>query len=147
MIKFSLSKLVVECFGTFMLTLFFYGNSQAIILSGLWILIVFAWKISGSHFNPAITLAFMFRRDSKVFPKALGVSYIAVQILGAFLAGLMLLFFTDNNVTKMSVVKRCFKQSFDFSTMTIVKTDTPESCYSYFCLNSYPNDVPHCYDK
>lgn len=78
MIKFSLSKLVIECFGTFMLTLFFYGNSQAIILAGLWILIVFAWKISGSHFNPAITLAYMFRRDAKVLPKTLGIAYIVV---------------------------------------------------------------------
>jgi len=129
MIKFSLSKLVVECFGTFMLTLFFYGNSQAIILSGLWILIVFAWKISGSHFNPAITLAFMFRRDSKVFPKSLGVAYIVVQILGAFLAGLMLLLFTDNNVTKMSVITHCFYQYKDLEG-NVVKTDTLAPCGS-----------------
>ena len=107
-IKFSLSKLVVECFGTFMLTLFFYGNSQAIILLGLWILIVFAWKISGSHFNPAITLALMFRRDAKVFPKALGFSYIVVQILGALLAAPVLVFFTNNNVTKIAVVHHCY---------------------------------------
>ena len=96
MIKFSLSKLVVECFGTFMLTLFFYSGSQATILAGLWILIVFAWKISGSHFNPAITLAFMFRRDSKVFPKTLGIAYIVAQVAGAFLAALVLVFFTNN---------------------------------------------------
>ena len=111
MIKFSLSKLVVECFGTFMLTLFFYGGSQAIILSGLWILIVFAWKISGSHFNPAITLAFMFRKDAKVFPKALGISYIVVQILGAFLAALVLVFFTNNDVTNMSVIRHCWAET------------------------------------
>ena len=145
MIKFSLSKLVVECFGTFMLTLFFYGTSQAIILSGLWILIVFAWKISGSHFNPAITLAFMFRRDSKVFPKSLGVSYIAVQILGAFLAGLILLFFTNNNVAKMSVIKHCFAQSRNSATGDIVKTDTLVPCSSCRYFSSY--DFNTCYDK
>ena len=144
MIKFSLSKLVVECFGTFMLTLFFYGNSQAIILSGLWILIVFAWKISGSHFNPAITLAFMFRRDSKVFPKALGVSYIVVQILGAFLAGLMLLFFTSNDVTKMSVITHCFYQYEDPSTGTLVKTEVLFPCGSCFTFFS---GLYSCYDK
>lgn len=76
MIKFSLSKLIVETFGTFMLTLFFYSHSQGVILAGLWILIVFAWKISGSHFNPAITFAYMFRRDHKKFPKGLGIAYI-----------------------------------------------------------------------
>jgi glycerol uptake facilitator-like aquaporin len=143
MIKFSLSKLVVECFGTFMLTLFFYGNSQAIILSGLWILIVFAWKISGSHFNPAITLAYMFRRDSKVFPMSLGVSYIVVQILGAFLAGLILLFFTNNNVANMSVIKHCFVQYPD-GAGNIVKTDTLYPCGS--CFN-YASGVSSCYDK
>lgn len=98
MLKFSLSKLIVETFGTFMLTLFFYGDNQAIILAGLWILIVFAWKISGSHFNPAITFAYMFRRDQKVFPKSLGVAYIVCQIAGAFLAAILLIFFTNNNV-------------------------------------------------
>lgn len=76
MIKFSLSKLIVELFGTFMLALFFFSRSQSVILAGLWILIVFAWKISGSHFNPAITAAYMFRRDHKNMPKALGVAYI-----------------------------------------------------------------------
>lgn len=123
MIKFSLSKLVVECFGTFMLTLFFYGNSQAILLSGLWILIVFAWKISGSHFNPAITAAYMFRRDAKVFPKTLGVAYIVAQVGGAFLAALVLVFFTNNNVAKMALVRHCYLNS----------TEEEVSCFSFAC--------------
>lgn len=139
MIKFSLSKLVVECFGTFMLTLFFYGGSQAIILSGLWILIVFAWKISGSHFNPAITLAFMFRKDAKVFPKALGISYIVVQILGAFLAALALVFFTNNAVTKMAVIRHCFAKYYN-AAGDLVKTDIPIGCVG--CDGS---DL--CYDR
>ena len=46
------------------------------MLLGLWILIVFGWKISGSQYNPAITFAYMFRKDNKKFPKPLGIAYI-----------------------------------------------------------------------
>jgi glycerol uptake facilitator-like aquaporin len=45
-------------------------------LLGLWILTIFGFRISGSHYNPAITLAFMFRRDVGKFPRALGLAYI-----------------------------------------------------------------------
>lgn len=108
MMKFSLSKLVVELFGTFMLTLFFYAESQFTLLAGLWILIIFGWRISGSHYNPAITFAYMFRKDNKQFPKSLGLAYIGMQILGAYLASLLLLFLTLNNVKAIDVVKHCF---------------------------------------
>lgn len=126
MIKFSLSKLVVECFGTFMFTLFFFSGSLPIMLAGLWILIVFAWKISGSHFNPAITLAYMFRRDHKVFPKALGIAYIVSQIIGAFLAAIILVFFTDNNVPKIGLVEHCFL--IINNNGSTEKTDYPSGC-------------------
>ena len=78
MCGYSASKLVVEAFGTFMLTMFFYGGSQGVILGGLWILIVFGWKISGSHYNPAITLAFILRKDGNKFPVSLGLAYIFI---------------------------------------------------------------------
>lgn len=108
LIRFSLSKLIVECFGVFMLTLFWFSGRGGIILGGLWILIVFGWKISGSHYNPAITLAYMFRKDSKAFPKPLGVVYIGAQIIGAFLAALLLLFLSSNNVVRMGVMEYCY---------------------------------------
>jgi len=71
-------------------------------------LIVFAWKISGSHFNPAITLAFMFRKDQKKFPIALGVAYICAQIIGAILAALLLVFFENGNIANLTVYRHCY---------------------------------------
>jgi glycerol uptake facilitator-like aquaporin len=38
----------------------------------------------------------MFRKDAKALPKPLGISYIVAQIIGAFLAALVLVFFTNN---------------------------------------------------
>jgi glycerol uptake facilitator-like aquaporin len=109
LVRFSLSKLITEFFGVFMLTLFWFSGGMAIILSGLWILIVFGWKISGSHYNPAITLAYMFRRDGKAFPRPLGVAYIVAQILGGFAAALLLLFFTLNGINGMEVNFYCYE--------------------------------------
>lgn len=108
MMKFSMSKLIVELFGTFMLTLFFYSDMGIVLLLGLWILIVFGWRISGSHYNPAITAAYMFRKDNKQFSKSLGLAYIGFQCLGAYLASLLLLFLTYNNVKAVGVVEHCY---------------------------------------
>ena len=33
-------------------------------------------KISGSHYNPAVTFAFMFRKDVGRFSRVLGIAYI-----------------------------------------------------------------------
>jgi glycerol uptake facilitator-like aquaporin len=54
-------------------------------LCGFFILLIFSARISGSHFNPAITLAFMFRRDIGRFSRLLGILYIAAQYIGAIL--------------------------------------------------------------
>lgn len=115
LIKYSLSKLVVEAFGSFMMTLFFYSGGQAIMLAGLWVLIVFGWKISGSQFNPAITFAYVFRRDSKSMPKSLGVAYILFQVGGALLAGLLLLFFSPGGggVQQETLIQHCYACNYD----------------------------------
>ena len=60
-IKFALSKLIYEFFGTFVFTLLFETQDQFIMLLGLWVLTIFGWKTSKSQMNPAVTLAFMFR--------------------------------------------------------------------------------------
>jgi glycerol uptake facilitator-like aquaporin len=36
------------------------------LLLALWVLTVFCWRISGSHFNPAVSFAFMLRSDTNV---------------------------------------------------------------------------------
>jgi glycerol uptake facilitator-like aquaporin len=43
---------------------------------GIFILVIFSAKISGSHYNPCVTLAFMLRRDTGKFSRVLGIAYI-----------------------------------------------------------------------
>lgn len=66
------------------------------LLACLWILTVFLWKISGSHFNPAISFAYMFRKDEKKISAKLCICYMLVQIIGGFLGGLLALWMNFN---------------------------------------------------
>ena len=70
-----LTSLFNSCYQTF---------DTAGLLAGFFILLIFSARISGSHFNPAVTLAFMFRRDTGRFSRLLGLLYIAAQYAGAF---------------------------------------------------------------
>ena len=56
----------------------------------------FCWKISGSHFNPALTFAFMLRRGDAKFPISRGLMYIAAQFLGGYCGALLVNFYTLN---------------------------------------------------
>jgi glycerol uptake facilitator-like aquaporin len=76
MLKLSLSKLVMEAVGTLLLTMFFCSGQQGVMLLGLWITNIFMWKISGSHFNPAVTFAFIFRRDESKMQWKIALAYI-----------------------------------------------------------------------
>ena len=62
---------------------------------GIFVLLIFGAKVSGSHYNPAITIAFMFRRDTGKFSRPLGLAYIVFQVAGGFLGGLIAYFFTQ----------------------------------------------------
>ena len=46
-------------------------------------------RISGSHYNPGVTLAFMFRKDTGRFSRWLGLAYILAQVLGALCGGFL----------------------------------------------------------
>ena len=52
-------------------------------------LTIFGLKISGAHYNPAISLAFMLRKDVGKFPRILGFAYIGAQIAGGFLGAVL----------------------------------------------------------
>lgn len=93
MLKFSFHKLLFEMVGTMIFTVLFIGNDNAAILAGLWILTIFCWKISGSHFNPAITFAYMLRRDKSRMSFALGIAYFGAQFVGALLGSFIMLYF------------------------------------------------------
>lgn len=84
--------------GTAMLTLLFISTAMNIsngssgitsLLMGLFVLIMFSARISGSHFNPIITFSFMIG-DVKQngFNRLLGLLYVAAQMLGALVGGI-----------------------------------------------------------
>jgi aquaporin Z len=93
-VKNSLLKLLFELIGTIFFTILFIMKApQEGLLFGLWVLMVFGYKISGSHYNPAITFAVIFRRDGKTFHPLLGACYIIFQVAGGFLGALLGWFF------------------------------------------------------
>lgn len=95
-------RLFAELFGTFFLVLVAAGGPMinravpgtvsreaTVAAPGLMVLaiILFMGKVSGAHLNPAVTLAFAARHD---FPWRRVPGYIAVQLVGAALAGAFL---------------------------------------------------------
>jgi glycerol uptake facilitator-like aquaporin len=73
--------LVFEFLGTVLLALLYHcvsvgAGDIAGFLLGIFVLLIFSAKISGSHYNPAVTLAFMLRRDTGRFSRLLGIAYI-----------------------------------------------------------------------
>lgn len=59
------------------------------LFCGFFILLIFSARISGSHFNPAVTLAFMMRKDTGRFNRVLGLLYIVFQYAGCFVGVLL----------------------------------------------------------
>jgi glycerol uptake facilitator-like aquaporin len=70
--------------------------SGVMLALGYWLLIALSYNISGSHYNPAITAACMFRKNVGRFPRWLGVAYIACQAIGAFAGALLSFMWTRN---------------------------------------------------
>lgn len=108
-IRDSILILIFEFIGTLLLTLLYHcftfytsytnGNGYVVhdftgFLLGVFILLIFGAKISGSHYNPCVTLAFMLRRDTGKFSRSLGLAYIIFQVGGAFCGSLIGFMFT-----------------------------------------------------
>jgi glycerol uptake facilitator-like aquaporin len=74
----SMMILFFELFGTTLLTCLFMMNyaSALSMFIGYFALLVLSARISGSHYNPIVTLAFMLRRDAGQFNKWLGILYM-----------------------------------------------------------------------
>lgn len=98
MLKFSSSKLLLEMFATGVLTMLFITGETGLLLIGLWILTIFCWKISSAQLNPAVTFAFVVRRDSKRMHVTLGVLMILAQILGAWAGAWLMTFFSFTSI-------------------------------------------------
>lgn len=79
-IRDSILILLFEALGTFFLTIGYncalkYGDVCGLMMI-YYALLVLGAKISGSHYNPAVTLAFMLRKDVGRFSRILGFAYI-----------------------------------------------------------------------
>lgn len=85
----------------------------------LWVLTIFGMRISGAHYNPCISIAYMLRKDVGSFPRILGLAYIVMQILGAFLGAMIAWFLVggatglidDTPVYSNSTVSLTYKNS------------------------------------
>ena len=99
----NLSKFIVEMVGTLTVGVFYFmiGDQQVGILLGLWVIILFGESISGSHFNPAITLVFMLRKNSSHLGtrRLKGIFYIVAQMAGGLLAGFFAKIFIGHGFT------------------------------------------------
>lgn len=59
------------------------------LLLTLWVLTIFGLQISGAHYNPAVSLAYMLRKDVGRFPRVLGLAYMGAQVAGAYIGALI----------------------------------------------------------
>ena len=59
------------------------------MLLSIWVITIFGLRISGAHYNPALSLAHTLRKDAGSFPIILGVAYCIAQIFGAFIGALI----------------------------------------------------------
>ena len=104
----NLSKFIVEMLGTATLGLFYMliGDQQTGMLLGVWVLSLFGETISGAHYNPAVTLVFMLRKNSpKSFGKnrLKGIIYMVAQIFGGLIAGFLSVIFLSGDNHKKAV--------------------------------------------
>jgi len=74
----SLMIMFFELLGTLLLTCLYMMNkfNPFTMFVGYFILLILSARISGSHYNPIVTLAFMLRKDAGQFNKWLGVLYM-----------------------------------------------------------------------
>ena len=91
--------MLFELLGTLLLTCLYMMNKNVPLnmFIGYFVLLVLSARISGSHYNPIVTLAFMLRKDAGQFNKWLGVLYMCFQVVGG-LAGAFITFYVFRNV-------------------------------------------------
>ena len=93
--------------GTAVMGIFYLmiGDQQVGLLLGMWVLTLFGEAISGAHYNPAITIVFMLRKNSKTFGsrRIKGVFYIVAQISGGLIAALIAKFLLKGENIELAV--------------------------------------------
>ena len=65
------------------------SSDMSPLLMGMFVLILFSARISGSHFNPIITFSYMIGNVKQgKFDRILGILYMVSQVAGAFVGAL-----------------------------------------------------------
>lgn len=113
------------------LTTAYFSMNQTSLLLVLWVLTIFGCKISGAHYNPAISFAFMLRKDVGNFPRPLAIAYIIFQCLGGFLGAILSWFLRVDSMEYGSVT--VYEDSFNYILAAIVA----ESIGSFFVAFFY----------
>jgi len=103
-------KLFFEFFGCVMLGCFLNYSRMDSKNSGInvfhlpllcWLPYAFAWKVSGGHLNPAVTLANMLRMDGE-FKVIEGLLYMPVQFLGMW-GGIMFAWWQNRDAGRLVI--------------------------------------------
>ena len=111
----NLSKFIVEMAGTAVMGVFYLtvGDQQAGMLLGFWIITLFGVAVSGSHFNPAITLVIMARKNSNFGSRRLlGIMYMVAQFLGGLIAAAVSIFILEGSSVAVSPVQSMDKSDY-----------------------------------
>ena len=98
----------------------------------MWVLTIFGQRISGAHYNPALSVAHMLRKDVGTFPRLLAIAYVVAQILGAFAGALIAWFLIGNQA---GLVAEYSYSAVDFTNADLI----PKLYTSSDSGNIYPN--------
>lgn len=83
--------------GTYFCCLMFISQSNPfLIFLTFWICTAFCIRVSGGHFNAAISFAFSLRKETGTISRKLAVWYMAFQCAGSLLAGFTCLWLLTN---------------------------------------------------
>jgi aquaporin Z len=119
-----LKKYIAECIGTFFITLTL-GISANFLAVGLVVIVLTSlfFSISGANFNPAITLALVFRKQMKIQN---AFFYWMAQFLGAILATILFYFLFGRTFVLLTQ-----------QNIHIVKPLLLEIMFTYFIILTY----------
>jgi glycerol uptake facilitator-like aquaporin len=72
------------------MTLMQNNLSSILFVFAYWIILLFCFRISGSQFNPAVTLGLMVKKDTDMSNKKYGLFLMLMQLLGCLVGALVL---------------------------------------------------------
>jgi len=81
--------LIFEFLGSLVLPVFLRMLPGVYFIFAFFFLVSICANISGSHFNPAVTIVFLLRKDPGKFSRPMAFAYIIVQFAGTFCGAML----------------------------------------------------------